>query len=331
MNGYITLDYELGMGQSGTQENCLFEPMRHLTAMLDKYGVKTNLFVDTAYLLQLKKLKDQYPQLQKDYDAVIGHLRQLDSEGHALQLHLHPQWCYSNYDGKKWILDKKHFKLSDMSLEEQKQLIHEGAALLNSIGTRKVNAFRAGGFSVENFPELYGTFLAEGITVDSSVFRGERLKTQYHDYDYRKIPMKSSYQFYKDHKKEDPKGQMREYPLSTLVIDAFSYLWMKKAKHPEYAHLTVSKKKWGDAVGIGYPGGKLNVLKIKLKMLLGTKSICTYIEHDENIEKVYNYSTKKYEGDDFVIIGHPKCLTPYSIEILEIFIKNHPEISFKLF
>ena len=76
MNGYITLDYELCMGISGTPEKCLFEPMGHLTAMLDKYGIKTNLFVDTAYLLQLNKLKESFPQLKKDYDAVVNHIRQ---------------------------------------------------------------------------------------------------------------------------------------------------------------------------------------------------------------------------------------------------------------
>ena len=50
---------------------CLIEPMRHLTAMTDRYGVKMNVLVDASYLLQLKKLKGQYPKLQKDFEGGI--------------------------------------------------------------------------------------------------------------------------------------------------------------------------------------------------------------------------------------------------------------------
>ena len=59
INCYITLDYELFMGaRTGSINNSLIKPMTELDLMLDKYNIRTNLFVDSAYLLRLKQLKD---------------------------------------------------------------------------------------------------------------------------------------------------------------------------------------------------------------------------------------------------------------------------------
>lgn len=329
---YITLDYELGMGiATGTPEKCLIEPMNHLIAMTDKFGIKTNVFVDAAYLLQLRKLKDQYPQLQKDFETVTSHLRKLDSEGHAVQLHLHPQWLFSSYDGEKWLLDFDHYKLSDMLLEDQKQLIIDGVSLLNGLVSRKVKAFRAGGYSIENFSDLYDTFLTVGINIDSSVLRGEHTIGKYQTYDYRKVPSKSKWCFYYNHKEENISGKMTEYPISTLVVPSVLYLFNKQKKHKEFEDVKSSKLKWGDGVGIGYPGNRILVLNKKIGMFFGKKSIRASIDIGVDLEKVYNYSTSFYKGEDFVIIGHPKALSPFTIDVLEKFIKNHKELEFKLF
>lgn len=332
MNGYITLDYELGMGSyTGTPDKCLVEPMRHLTAMTEKYGVKMNVFADAAYLLQLKQLKDNYPQLKNNFVTVTNHLRQLDAEGHAIQLHLHPQWCYSTFDGERWNLDVDHYKLSDMPLNEQKRLIEEGTEMLNSIITKKVTAFRAGGYSIENFPELYDTFLSVGINVDSSVYRGNMAKGKYNVYDYRNVPSKTSWKFLKNHKVENDNGDMMEYPISTIVVQAVKYLINKMAAHPELNDISSSRSVWGDGKTLGASGSKTYKLIRKLEMLMGMKAIRASIEQSEDLEKVYDYSSKHYQGDDFVIIGHPKAISQFNIEVLERFIGNHPEIEFKLF
>ena len=332
MKGYITLDYELGMGSyTGTPEKCLIEPMKYLTAMVDKYGVKMNVFVDAAYLLQMQKLQSQYPQLQKDYKTVTNHITQLDDAGHAIQLHLHPQWLYSTYDGEKWKLDLDHYKLSDIPLDDQKHLIIEGTILLNSFIGRKVTAFRAGGYSIENFPELYDTFLSVGIRFDSSVYRGNQAKGRFNSYDYRYVPQKTSWHFSGCHKREDAKGQMIEYPISTIVVQALKYLKNKRAGHPEYSNITESREKWGDGKTIGAPGGKVYMLLRKIEMLFGNKAIRASIEESVNLEKVYSYSTKHYQGSDFVIIGHPKAISPFNIAVLEKFINNHKELKFDLF
>jgi hypothetical protein len=302
--------------------------MTHLTEMLDKYGIKTNVFVDAAYLLKMNQLKDKYPQLQRDFEAVTSHVNKLDKEGHSIQLHLHPQWCYSAFDGEKWILDKEHYKLSDMPLEEQKKLIHDGVTILNSLVEKKVKAFRAGGYSAENFPDLYDVFLAEGITIDTTVLRGDHYESIYQFYDYSDIPTKTSYPIFGTHKKENVEGKMTEYPISIKRLPFIVYFikrFLNRSKMME------AQKKWGDGIGIGYPGGKKQMILTNLKMLTGMKSLASYIEFGYYLEEVYAYSKEHYTGNDFVIIGHPKVLAPYTINCLEHFILNHPEVTFKLF
>lgn len=262
-------------------------------------------FVDATYLLKMRELKDRFPQLQKDYESVTNHVKRLDAEGHAIQLHLHPQWCYSSFNGSKWVLDKDHYKLSDMPLEEQKKLIHEGVQLLNSLVTRKVTAFRAGGYSVENFPDLYDTFLEEGIVADSSVLRGEHYESKYQTYDYRNIPALSSYRFSTSHKVKDDDGRMIEYPLSVKITPFFMYLVSRIVKRKDGKK---AKKKWGDGVGIGYPGGKQQMILTNLKMLTSMKSIPSYIEYGYYLEDVYKYSVSHFKGEEFVIIGHRSVL-----------------------
>lgn len=331
INGYITLDYELFMGKTtGTPEKCLIEPMEYLMNMVDRYNIKMNVFVDTAYLLQLRKLKDSHPQLQRDYDLILQNIKQIDQRGHAIQLHLHPQWCYSQYDGEKWVLDVDHYKLSDMSLKEQKDLINEGIKLLNSLVSRKVTAFRAGGYSVENFSELYDTFLAGGITSDSSAMHGGYRSGKFHSYDYRNIPNKTSYNVLKDIKTECPEGKMKEYPISTIDTIGFIYLikkWMMTKKNNKMAGSQVT---WGNGRSIGFPGGRIKVLLTKLRMLFESNPIQASMDDCLNIEDVLNYSKKHYYGDDFVIIGHPKTFSPHVINLLEGFIISHKEIEFKL-
>lgn len=330
MNCYITLDYELNMGESGTPERCLFEPMKHLTEMLDKYGIKTNLFVDAAYLLQLLKYKDKFSQLQKDYENVTNHIKKLDADGHAIQLHLHPQWCYSTFDGNKWNLDRDHYKLSDMPISDQKKLIHEGTGLLNSLITKKVVAFRAGGYSIENFPELYDTLVSEGIKNDSSVLRGDYYNSKYQQYDYRNIPKKTHYRFRYNHKIEHEEGEMIEYPLSVKITPyvyyAFERLLLKSS--------VIKKSRgtaWADGKGIGYPGGKCFMIKSNIKRIFSLKACAAYMEYGYYLEDVYKYSVNQFEGDDFVILGHPKGLSPTCIESLESFIKSHMDLDYCVF
>lgn len=55
-NIIFALDYELFFGKNtGTIENCLISPTDELIKTTDKYGIKYTFFVDSGYLINLKK------------------------------------------------------------------------------------------------------------------------------------------------------------------------------------------------------------------------------------------------------------------------------------
>ena len=118
MNIYITLDYELFFGKSsGTLDNSIIKPTEELLEIIDSLNIKANFFVDAGYLVNLEMLSNEHPQLKKDYQKVTQQIKKLAQDGHSIELHIHPHWEDSYYDGNNWIFDTKRYKLSDF-LEE---------------------------------------------------------------------------------------------------------------------------------------------------------------------------------------------------------------------
>ena len=337
MKCYITYDYELFWGaKTGTPEGCLVEPMRALTSMFDKYGVKVNIFVDAAYLLRMRELMGGIPQLKRDYELVTNHIKELSGKGHSIQLHFHPQWVQAYFEDGDWHLDNEHYKLSDYSLDEQKALLAEALDLLQSLTANKIVAFRAGGFSIENMSELVPFFEEKGITIDTSVLRGGYVDSKFQTYDYRNIPVLTSYHFSHSHKVKDEKGAFIEYPISVMVVNSLLYLYFKifKRKDREKSLSCYSAKKWNDGVGIGASVNYKSRIKNSINRLFANSPL--YASADGTLvyflSEVYKYCKRTYKGDDFVIIGHPKIATPRSIASLEAFIESYKgEIEYKTF
>lgn len=331
-NCYITLDYELCMGVTGSVRKCLIEPMNALLKAIDIYNVKLNIMVDTAYILKLKELKAKYPTLEEDYNKVTTHLIELYSKGHSIQLHCHPQWLHSTYDGEQWILDYKHYKLSDVTEEEQEFLIVEGVNTLKEIGISGINTFRAGGFSLHNFMQLKPFFNKSNIYRDTSVLRGGVYFSSFQTYDYRSVPNESSYKFEDSLSELNENGTFSEYPISLINMNSIRYLMMKRIAAEKAKNS--NDKPWRDGIGIGYPGSKLHKLSILLCKLFHKQQLYATIDGSLSfwLSEIYEYTKKHVKGNDFVIIGHPKAVTPYSISQLVNFIRNYQkQIKFRTF
>lgn len=189
MNAILTLDYELFMSnKTGTPQKCLFEPMKALTKLLDKFHIKANIFVDAAYILRLQELQEKCQYSANDFDLVCQHIKSLSEQGHDIQLHFHPQWLYSTRgnDGK-WSMDFSHYKLSDCDNDFINSSLYKGGVLLQSLSNNQIKAFRAGGYSIMDFPRYSKTLKKLGITIDSSVLTGAVSKTRFQEYDYKNI------------------------------------------------------------------------------------------------------------------------------------------------
>ena len=335
MDCYITLDYELFLGEkTGTAEGCLIKPMEALLKILKQYEIKANIMVDAAYLLRMQQLMGQIPCVEEEYKSVTNHIRHLSSEGHAIQYHFHPQWLFSTFVNGCWMMDKEHYKLSDLEKDVMFRSVSDSIDLLNSISEKKAVAFRAGGFSIDNFFELKDLFLSKGISIDTSVLRHAKAKSKYQTYNYTNTPLKTSYTITDNPCIEDKDGNFKEYPITTMPYCSIRYLQKKKKLHHDITRNGESNKRWNDGKGVGYPGGKINAIASKVKKLFGKNVMYASFDGELScmLQEIYDYSKERYIGKDFVILSHPKIFTPASLKNLDEFIANNiGEIEFKLF
>ena len=312
MDIIFTLDYELFLNDmTGTVNNSLIKPMHEIQKICEKHNFRFTIFVDAAYLYRITELKKDYPSLEEDYKTVTDNLKWLVGLGHDIQLHIHPQWYYSNYDGKEWTLDWDHYKLSDMPHDYAFELFGKSKDLLDSIIGYKTTLFRAGGFSIQDF-DYANCFKQYGIIGDSSVLSGEKVRKKTHSYDYTKSTRRV-YKFTEDIDVPKQHGAFWEFPISTYgPVNFIKYLWDKKQWS------TRISEKWGDGGDKPFPS---LLAKIKSKMSSFTLFKYPFASIDGFcvfwLEDIYKYS-KKY--DCMTIIGHPKNFSPSSFPHLENFI-----------
>ena len=310
----LTLDYELFLGErTGTVEKCLVQSMKQLLRQVDKTGVKFTLFVDAAYLYKLRELSCKFPSLSADLQVVKAELQALVKAGHDVQLHIHPQWYYSTFDGHRWELDQRHYKLVDVPMDEIKALFKESKDLLDEIVGYKTHAFRAGGFSAQPFEQIKSLFETNGVRVDSSACPGTRYDSDHQQYDYTRCPARAVYHFEDDITISSEKGQFTEVPITMYPVSPLFY-W-----HLVWSRLMKSKKhlKLGDGDSVKTAAGSIKERLTKRALSLSTidgLKISYLYDSLKNAEK---------RGDElFCVIGHPKLATNYSVEALGRFCRK---------
>jgi len=198
----FTADYELYFGQNYLSEReVLIEPTEQILRAFEEEGIPITLFADVASIWRYRSLG-----IESDYVPLFeNQLRRAIHRGHDVQLHLHPHWLTSEFDGKRWQMDGSKFKLSDIGYGKgqarftAEELINQGKGYLENL-LRPVDplyrcvAFRAGGFGVQ--PEdkaLIRSLLSCGFKIDSSIAPGMFFKSDVNEIDFRRIPSKLNY------------------------------------------------------------------------------------------------------------------------------------------
>ena len=172
MNIFITLDYEIYFGSDpGTVSKCIIEPTDMLINIAQKHDVRFSFFVDCGFLLKLDEFRKKYPQLEKDYTAIVSQVKQLSSsESHDIQLHIHPHWEDSYYDGNRWIINTKRYKLADFTRDKIEDIVQRYKKAITDITDKPVFVNRAGGWCLQPFDKIKDSLKANGVNIDSTVF-----------------------------------------------------------------------------------------------------------------------------------------------------------------
>ena len=315
----ISLDYELFFGsRAGTVEKCMIEPTNAILDVIQRHGMKLSLFVDAGFLICMQKNTRKYPQIVSDMEKIQQQLRMLKNAGHDVQLHIHPHWEDSYYDGSGWRVDTTRYKLHDFSEQEIARIVNRYKAELVNIVGDTVFAYRAGGWCLQPFDKLAKLLKEEGIWLDSTVFAGGKSNDLLRWFDFSIAPEKSWWKFNKDPVMEDENGCFVEVPISSCRVTPLLFWRM----------LAIKKLMKGQHQALGDGGAMKANWQYYFRLLTSSSHSVVSIDglKSSMLQKAWNRHKQSGSSNIFNIMGHPKSVTRYSLSKLDQFLTNTPDL-----
>lgn len=315
----ITLDYELFFGRySGTAEKCLITPTRLLLDICNKYSIPLTIFVDAGYIIALKRYANKFETINNDLIQISNQLSKLTKQGHSIELHIHPHWEDAIYNGQKWEFDYSRYTLSSFSKHEVSQIFKKYSSVLFNISGKEVNAYRAGGWCVQPFSHIKQAMIENNISIDCSLYYGGKINSITHSFDFTDAPKSSSWPFSNDPLVIDKNGKFYELPTSYYHLRPI-YYW----KYVCIKYLDSNKhKNIGNGIGLSmFSSGYSQLIKALTIKSYSAVFIDGY--RSSYLEKAFKRYIKQPNSEYFVVIGHPKLFSRYSLKKTEIFIRKY--------
>lgn len=322
MQVILTFDYELFFGTAtGSVQKCMIEPTDRLLELSRKFHVPMVFFVDAGFLVKLSEYKDRFPELEKDLNQITAQLLEMKTLHCEVQLHIHPHWEKSFYDGEKWVVvTDGAYKLSDFTDAEAEDIVRKYHGFLTGLTGTKMTTYRAGGWCIQPFSQIERVFRDLEIVCDSTVFPGGKFESEHYRFDFTKIPLFTNpYRFQSDVVMEEQNGFFLEIPIASWEFHPLFYwrLYILGRLNPK-AHKMI-----GDGSFLAQPGRKKSVLLNKT---------WNHVSSDGYYASMLKKQAKYYRSrkvKTFVVIGHPKGMTQYAFRKLESFIADtKPELEF---
>jgi peptidoglycan/xylan/chitin deacetylase (PgdA/CDA1 family) len=309
----LTFDYELFFGaNTGTVQQCMIQPTNTLLDLSERYRIPMTFFVDAGFLACLAEYQSDFPELTIDLSAIEEQMERMQVLGCDIQLHIHPHWERSFYDGEKWVIQTDYcYKLADFSDQEAEAIVRKYHATLQKWVKKPLSSYRAGGWCIQPFSQVAQVFRELGIDKDSSVFPGGSFSSAHYDFDFTAVPVFSdAYRFESDVCVVDEKGFFTEIPIASWKYSPLFY-WKLYVLGRLFPH---RHKMLGDGSFLAQPGRKQSVL---------TSYTWNHVSCDGYYAAMLQCQLKTYQAKNnrfFVVIGHPKGMTHFSLRKLEQFI-----------
>lgn len=319
----LTFDYELFFNDSyATEKEVLIDSAEIIKEGLDKAGVKGTFFVDSPCLYKYSSIG-----LQEFPIMVNNQLNEFLDDGHDVQLHIHPSWFSSEYDGKNWKFDQSKYSLEDY--ENPQELIRISKNALDSVVGNNSNysclAFRAGGFCLKPEKKVLQTLYQLGIRYDSSVCPGTKMEAIGQSYNWEDITMRKQWNF-------DPVAGVRVFSKSAnfmteIPIGTFAGVpekWVLTHGQPRLNYPPF-KGKPSPVIPINNGNGVKRILNriyasFTTPILFSLDSL-HYNALTKITEEFYKYSKKNNEETYVCAIGHPKFSSKQSVHNMVTFIQ----------
>ena len=181
MRSYLTFDYELHGNGSGSIRTDLLEPTEKILEVLDHAGIKGTFFVEVLELIQIERhaRRNVDKKLLREINLVFEQIQLMYSKGHAIELHIHPQWHNARVFDGEWQLDFDNWSCATFASDEMtfadlvRLCIEKLKGILSEINPEyRPCIFRAGSYCAQPSSSIYDALLSNGINYDSSVVPG---------------------------------------------------------------------------------------------------------------------------------------------------------------
>lgn len=313
MNVYLSFDYELYFGaKSGSANKCIIEPAAKLLEIAARHGIYLNFFIDSGYLLALEKYSKRYPSVAYEKQQVFRQIKELSAAGHDCQLHIHPHWEDSYYDGTGWKMNTDRYRLDQFTDAQIEQIVQAYYDSTKQASGKAPVAYRAGGWCMPRWEKISAPFKRLGIRIDSTVYQQGYLQEGEIRFDFRKAPALDHWFFETDPLAAEKSGSFFELPISSVRCSPV-FFWNLYVRGRLNRSLHAGM---GDGVPMAQPGAKKKVLTRFTQQALSCDGYFASLLTDE-------FYKRKADGDDtMVVIGHPKAQSRFSLQTLDTFIST---------
>lgn len=327
----FTFDYELFLGdRSGTVKDCILEPTRRLLALFLDFGYKAVFFVDTVYLMRLQEIAAQYPEASADREALQQQLTAIAQQGHFIFPHIHPHWLDADYlpAENQWSLNNtRYYQFSSLPAAKQQALFQRSVEMIRSITDpvmpdHRIDAYRAGGWSIQPFNHFRPYFLQFKISHEWSVIPGKYKFSDAHTFDFRAAPSQQPvYHFDMDVCLEEKNGPFTEWTISCLSVSRFER-WVDFKVSGLLGRIRGKEPLKGSTVtSVIREEGDARENRDCIRMIASFERL--------NPFRLLKYRAAIRKSRYFHFISHPKMMSAYDFRMVEkllISIKNNTSI-----
>ena len=168
-----------------------FEAMRRLRRVYEEHGLRGSFNAEVMQQLAHLRLGREHPELGElatEWEAVVC---ETYSQGHDVELHVHPQWSDSVYADGRWEL-RAPWSILDYSAAAARSILKEAKEYLEGLlrpldGGYRCVSFRSGSWCIAPSDHLLSTLSELGVVLDTSVAAGLFYDSPHVALDYREI------------------------------------------------------------------------------------------------------------------------------------------------
>ncbi|MCA9218129.1 MAG: hypothetical protein KDB27_33895 [Planctomycetales bacterium] len=322
----LSYDHELSLGGAESYDLNLFEPTQQLLELAKELQVPLVLFSDIWSAI---RFRDWDPD--RFYNPYRAQLQQATADGHDVQLHIHPHWVDSTYDGETFQPSKR-YKLADFRNDppptDLRGIIRRGFEEMTEI-CRSVKedyrciAYRGGGYNLEPEAEtILSTLLELGIVLDSTIVKGMQYHSPVNSVDYRGMPTQANWFIAPESPLSQPaKAGMYEVPIAAMprtVMNNIPFL-IRRVLHKERRY-----KSTGFTIG-SKASTKTNRFARLFPDSAWTVSFDGHARTAKDVLKTLRYHVNQHRSDSIVVCAacsHPKFMGPYQREVMKTFVES---------